>query len=69
MSENNSLFRFATSELIGFGIVGSMLEGAYDVLVEIDATMAADLKIVMDRVMERFHAAETTLFNTKGIRG
>jgi hypothetical protein len=69
MNEQVSLFRFATAELIGFGIVGTMLDGAYDVLVDIDATMASDLKVVMDRVMVRFNAAETIIFNTKEISG
>lgn len=69
MNDGSPLFRFATAELIGFGIVGTMLDGAYDVLVEIDPIMAINLQAILDRVMERFHAAETTLFNTKGISG
>lgn len=63
-----SPFRFATADLIAFGIVGVVLDGAYDTLVEIDPLMAKDLKAIMDRVMERFHAAEEILFNTEELQ-
>jgi hypothetical protein len=64
MSGPVSLFRFATAELIAFGIVGTMLDGAYETLVEIDYDMAAELEDIMIKVMERFHAAEEVIFNT-----
>lgn len=65
MSEASSL-KIATSELIAFGIVGTILDGAYDVLIEVDPTMARDLEIIMDRVMVRFGAAETMIFTLDG---
>lgn len=56
-------FRVATAELIGFGIVGTMLDGAYDVLSEFDGEMAAELNEFSSRILDRFHAAETLLFS------
>lgn len=63
MLNENETFRIATADLIGFGIVGTMIDGAYDVLSEIDEEMAAELQEFSVRVLDRFHAAETLLFS------
>lgn len=63
MLNEKETFRIATADLIGFGIVGTMIDGAYDVLVEIDAEMAEDLNAFSVKILDRFHAAETLLFS------
>jgi len=61
-----SPLRVTTGFLIGYGIVGSILDSAYTVLVELDEHLATDLSIVMDTVMERFHEAERSILAMDG---
>lgn len=55
--------RLATADLIGFGIVGTLLDSAYDVLIELDPTMAQYLEGLNSQILDRFNAAETILFS------
>jgi hypothetical protein len=61
-----SPLRVATGNLIGYGIVGSILDSAYTVLEEVDEHLADDLLIIMDTVMERFHEAERSILAMDG---
>lgn len=62
MSDPSPL-RVATAELIGFGTVGTILDGAYEILLEIDSVMARDLEVIMNRVMDRFKLAEDVILD------
>lgn len=61
-----SPLKVATGELICFGIVGAILDSAYEILEEVDLNMASDLEVIMDRVMTRFRAAEKTILELDG---
>lgn len=63
MLNEKETFGIATADLIGFGIVGTLIDGAYDVLREIDAEMAEELNEFSVRILDRFHAAEKLLFS------
>lgn len=59
--------RLTIAELTAYGIVGTILDGAYEVLVEIDPLMSLDLEAVMDQVMDKFKLAEFRLMSTEGL--
>lgn len=63
MLNEKETFRIATAELICFGIVGNLIDGAHEVLREIDQEMAVELNKFSVRILDRFHAAETLLFS------
>lgn len=67
MSTDNPL-RIVTAELIAFGIVGSLLENAHATLVEVDPLMAIEIDIILGRAMDRFHVAETRLFELEELQ-
>lgn len=56
--------RIAIAELIGFGLVGTVLDGALETLKELDPEMADQLDDILQQVMTRFHAAEEVLYRT-----
>lgn len=67
MEDINPL-RITTSELIGFGTIGSILEPALDVLKEVEPRLVPPLQYVLDEVMNRFHEAEARLFEIEELK-
>lgn len=55
-------FQRATADLIGYGIAGSMIDSAIEILYELDPDMEAELYAFQVKVLAKFHAAETLLF-------
>lgn len=60
--------RIITSELIGYALVGSLLEPALTALEEINPRLALPLRYLLDEVLDHFHAAETQLFQIEELK-
>lgn len=66
--DNTNPLRIITSELIGFALVGSLLEPALSTLEEIEPRMAPPLRYLLDEVLARFQSAEAQLFDVEELQ-
>lgn len=61
-----SPLRLATAYVIGYGTVGTILDAAHEILVEVDPVLAAALDLISNEVMTRFHEEEAKIIELEG---